>query len=387
MEEENQADLQSVSYFGKRQPYIDWIRVFAVILLVPFHAALIFDPADPSTIVYVKKQAQDISLVIFQNFLNIWQMPLLFVLAGMSVWYALGKRSPREFIVERCRRLGVPLVFGILVLIPPMIYLYLLEVKQNPPSFLTFYIGFFASDPGDLSGYNGGFTPAHLWFILYLFIFSLVLVYFFTRARYEKPGEYGEKRFKPLKEVAAFVLFLPGIVLVATSALPAIGGKNPFFYCTLFIFGFTIASDYITQDIIMRIVPYALFFGVVTFLAGELIFSATFPPWSIGWVFQGINFNMGRWFWTIAIIGLGRKYIKKDSEVLRYVSNAAYPFYILHFLMLSIVGYFVIQLPISSTIMYTIIVPTTIFLTFVVYELFVRRNKIGRFLFGMKNAK
>jgi glucans biosynthesis protein C len=369
----------------ERRPDIDWLRVCSVILLVPFHAALIFNPADPTAIVYVKKQSQDMILVIFQQFLNLWQMPLLFLLAGMSAWYALEKRNSKEFLNERLRRLGVPLVFGTLALIPPMLYLYIIEVQSNPPSFIAFYLSFFTRDPGDLSGYNGGFTPAHLWFIIYLLLFSAILIPIFARLRRENHLKSRQSGLI-LKERPAFILLFPALALSIMDALPSIGGKNMFFYCTYFIFGFVIATDTKTQDIITRLTPVALALGIGTFIAGLVIFPDSTPllDWTAPWILRGINFNMSRWSWTFAIVGLGRRYAMKDSKILRYASNAAYPFYIIHFLMLSIISFFVIQLPLDATSMYAIIVPATILATFTAYDLLVRRNKVGRFLFGMK---
>lgn len=50
-------------------------------------------------------------------------MPLLFVLAGVSTKFALQKRTNKEYLVERVKRLFVPLVFGTIVLMPIMTYL------------------------------------------------------------------------------------------------------------------------------------------------------------------------------------------------------------------------------------------------------------------------
>ena len=53
------------------------------------------------------------------DFISVWHMPLLFLLAGASTYFALRKRSNRQYVGERVLRLVVPFVFGIFVLIPP----------------------------------------------------------------------------------------------------------------------------------------------------------------------------------------------------------------------------------------------------------------------------
>ena len=49
---------------------------------------------------------------------NPWFMPLLFALAGVSARYALLKRSKKEFIIERIKKLLIPFVFGLVILVP-----------------------------------------------------------------------------------------------------------------------------------------------------------------------------------------------------------------------------------------------------------------------------
>jgi fucose 4-O-acetylase-like acetyltransferase len=98
----------------ERRNDLDWVRVLAVLLLVPFHAARIFDIFETF---YVKNDTLSpwlSHIVVF--FLNKWHMPLLFLLAGASSWYALRFRSGARYLGERLKRLPVPFVFGTLVL-------------------------------------------------------------------------------------------------------------------------------------------------------------------------------------------------------------------------------------------------------------------------------
>src|SRR5689334_23204217 len=98
---------------------IDWLRILAVLLLVPFHSALIFS-LDPGHVVYIKDSVESPFLVQAAGFLSIWHMPLLFLISGMATWFALGFRSGGQYLKERVLRLLVPTVFAILVLVPLM---------------------------------------------------------------------------------------------------------------------------------------------------------------------------------------------------------------------------------------------------------------------------
>ena len=73
---------------------IDWLRVLAVLLLFPFHTARIFDTWGPW---YVKNAALSDLLTFFNNLVYPWHMPLLFLLAGASTWFALGFRSAGQY--------------------------------------------------------------------------------------------------------------------------------------------------------------------------------------------------------------------------------------------------------------------------------------------------
>jgi peptidoglycan/LPS O-acetylase OafA/YrhL len=63
-----------------RRNDLDWLRVGAVLLLIPFHSARVFDTLDP----FYAKSAQRSALLSWAviEFLNPWHMPLLFVLVS-----------------------------------------------------------------------------------------------------------------------------------------------------------------------------------------------------------------------------------------------------------------------------------------------------------------
>jgi hypothetical protein len=84
--------------------------------LIPFHAALIFDsiPED----FHVTSPEPNVGFTVVVGWAALWGIPLLFMVAGMGVRYALEARSDRVFAVERVRRLLVPFLFGVVVLVP-----------------------------------------------------------------------------------------------------------------------------------------------------------------------------------------------------------------------------------------------------------------------------
>jgi surface polysaccharide O-acyltransferase-like enzyme len=94
-----------------------------------------------------------------------------------------------------------------------------------------------------------------------------------------------------------------------------------------------------------------------------------------------MEFN--RWVWLLAILGIGHHLLNRGGKVLNYLSEAAYPFYILHFLCLTVVSYFIVQIQAVVLVKYLLIITITFGVTFLVYE-GVRRIMPLRFLLGMK---
>jgi peptidoglycan/LPS O-acetylase OafA/YrhL len=359
----------------KRRHDIDWLRVLAVLLLVPFHSALIFSLA-PDDIVYVKDQVESPILIQFAYFVHLWHMPLLFVLAGASTWFALRFRTAGKYLEERFLRLVIPLVFACTTLIPLMIYVQFLD-KPDFDSFWQFYAQFFRIDFGDLSGYSGTFTPSHLWFVLFLFVFSVVALPLFLYLGRESGrrliaalATFFERRW------AIFVLALPLAIAVA---LVDVGGKAPLLYLSLFIYGYVWAADARFQGIVDRHRISALALGVIFTVAFHVLVSVGGNR-----VLIHILYYFSRWCWLIAILGFGRRWLSRSGRLLSYLSEASYPFYILHMPINTIVGFFVIQWPVGVAVKYLVINVVTILATYAVYEVLVKRVGVTRFLFGMK---
>lgn len=241
-----------------RVHYIDWLGIFAVVLLVPFHTARVFDIWEAF---YVKNAQTSAALSYgILAFLNPWHMPLFFLLAGASIWFALEFRGGAQYAVERVKRLLVPFVCGILVIVPPQAYLARIQHSGYAGSYLQFLADYFRVR-GDWSGYTGLFTPGHLWFILFLFVFALAALPLFLRLKRNSAAGFISRLASFCENRGAIFLFI--LPLIVAGALPDIGGKNPFTYITLFIFGFVRFADERYGRAIDRHKVVALSLGIV----------------------------------------------------------------------------------------------------------------------------
>jgi len=364
---------------SERRYDLDWLRVLGVLLLIPFHVALIF-VLQPYTIMYIRDVINSPALSITTGFIHMWHMPMLFMISGAATYFALGVRSTGEYIRERFLRLFIPLFFGLLTFVPLTIYIQhsdILSLQQG-------YAGFFRVDLNQLDGMNGAFTPAHLWFILFLFVFSLVGLPIFQWLRTEKGKSVIERLGTAMQTPLSLIVL--GIPLTLAAATRILGAMNPLYYFLIFFYGFVIASDVRFQQSIDKWMWVVLAYGVFAATLNAIAPTESYTAWTPQWMVSGLMYQMGRWALTLATLGLGHRFLNFTNHVLRYASEAAMPFYLLHMTFSVITGYFVIQLDASVAVKYPLIVVVATALTLLAYEL-VRRWNVSRWLFGMKPFK
>lgn len=367
----------------QRRYDLDWLRVLAVFLLVPFHTALIFS-LDPDLIVYVKDHIESPALLMLAGFINIWHMPLLFVIAGASTWFALDRRSAGQYLGERVSRLLIPAIFGLLVLIPPMTYLHTIG-HPGKPSFWQFYLGFFHFNPNDLTGYRGSFTPAHLWFIIFLFVFSLAALPLFIWLK--KPSSESLRAALGRFFSHRGNLLLAFIPLSLAGAVPLLGDKNPLHYLLLFVLGFLLFCDDRIKNAMDRDWPLYALLSALGVLAYALTNNPFSSPWSPDWIVSGLVFQFSRWASVITFLGAAHRWLNFGSPFLNYTSKAAFPFYSLHLPVDTLIGIWVIRLALPVWLKFALIVLLTTLATLAIYEFFIRRIPILRFFFGVKHRR
>lgn len=363
----------------ERRHDLDWLRVLGVLLLVPFHVALIF-VLEPFTIMYIRDVVNSPALSITTGSIHMWHMPMLFAIAGAATWFALGARSTGEYIRERSLRLFIPFLFGILTFVPFTIYIQ----HSNKLSLQEGYAGFFRIDLNQLDGMSGAFTPAHLWFILFLFVFSLVGLPIFQWLRTEKGRSVIERLGTATRHPLSLIVW--GVPLALAAATGILGAMNPLYYFLIFFYGFVFASDGRFQKSIDKLMWIMLVFGIFAAVINVTMPIERYAQWTPHWMTLGLIYQLGRWALTLASLGLGHRFLNFTNRVLRYASEAAMPFYLLHMTFSVITGYFVIQLNAPVVVKYPLIVVVATALTLLAYEL-VRRWNVTRLLFGMKSTK
>ena len=166
---------------SERRSELDAMGVLIVVGLIFFHSAQIFYGGD----FFVQNEPWSPMALVAVAFASLWGMPLMFYIAGTSIWYSLRARSVGQFLRERVTRLLVPFVTGLLIVVPPLVYYQLKGDPAYAEGYLGFYPRFFRVRPAwsfplfvEGAPPDKLFTINHLYFLVYLFVFTMILLHF-----------------------------------------------------------------------------------------------------------------------------------------------------------------------------------------------------------------
>ncbi len=369
--------------------YLDWLRVLAMLSIFFYHSDGFFD-FDPWP---VKNAVTSLASTIHTEFFEYWIMPLFFIISGAAVYYSLRNRNVGRFVKERSLRILIPwILLGIFVMAPPQIYLMRVSQGEFSGSFLQFYPHYF--EGVHPFGGNFAFHGMHLWYLMDLFTFSLLLLPLFIPSK-----RIGESLISRVSHLFArpWTLLLLFLLIAATSLLAELAGLgitrqmgswDILSYILFFILGYLIFSNTRIQETIRRLFPIALVMALV-FTSGSMYIQFAIQPADSTMPWLGMTTLRGlcAWCWIITILGFGSRFLNFSNRFLAYANEAILPFYILHQTVIVIIGFYVIQWNMGIAPKYFIIATTSFISIMAIYELLVKRMDILRFLFGMRLKK
>ena len=401
-----------------RRPEFDVLRAFVVAGLVVFHSAVVF-AAGASW--FVQDPRPSAGFTIFLLWGSLWGMPLLFVVSGMSARYAMRTRPAAAFARERLARLGVPLVVGLAVLVPPMFYLERLGQPAFHESYWRFWLSF-VNVPALARGLllrgswrSGGasFDPAHLWFLSVLLVFSITLLPLLAYLRGPRGMPLTGRLAGFAERHGAVVVFGAAVPMMGVEAMfgPDVntGGWERLAYVFPFLYGFLIASDPRLEAALRRSRRPALAVacaatGALAAWAGALGGSGSGLSTGVspGW---GALQGLAGWAWIAAIMGFaGSLAARRGSQppvtpgrpaavpgprwrrAARYANESVLPFYLLHEPVIVAIAWLIVRWHAPIPGKYAALVILSFAATFGLYETLVRRSRVTRLLFGMKPA-
>jgi len=370
----------------QRRYDLDWLRVFAILTVFFYHSSRFFNLGDW----HIRSPMKYAGVGVLEGFAETWMMPLIFLISGASIFYAMKKGGAGKFFKDKFLRLGVPLLVGVFTHASLQVYLERISHHQFNGSYFQFlphYFEGFYLDTG--VGGNFAFAGMHLWYLLFLLIYCILLYPLF---RWLKGG--GQRVLNGLGNIlavpgVAYLLFLPTFLFFDNVENTSVGQIDPGgwpmpVYMLFFFMGFVIVSSQRLQNQIQRMRWISLGVGALV-LAGYLTLMAR-PSTSA--LFEEYNSPLMCiivWFLLYAILGFGMIHLNFSTPFLSYANEAVLPFYIMHQTVLLCVGFFVVQWAILAARMWLIIASTSFTIIMILYEFLVRRHNTLRFLFGMKS--
>lgn len=381
MSTESSASTRTIRYHD-----LDWLRVFATLVVFVYHAAKPFS----FDAWHIRNARLSPGLDAWAGFLGVWIMPVFFVLSGMSIALSLRSRSARQFVRQRIVRLVIPLVFGIFVLSPPQVYVERMSYGQFEGSFLQFLPHYFN---GPYLGYgqsgNFAWTGVHLWYLLLLFVYSLLMLPLFLALGREAARV-------PLARLGAWLekptaLLLPAVPLMVLSAAlnPSglgtriLGEWNVFIYLTLLVYGFVMISALQFHATPYRYRGLTFLVGLAAGLITSALDGAAYG--TAGFVVGQAARGLVGWCLTVVLFGLFYPLRQRTMPFLRYVSEMALPFYMLHQPVIILIAYYlVLPTDFPPFAKYVFLIVTCLPVVVVTYELLVRRLNVLRMLFGLR---
>ena len=280
----------------------------------------------------------------------------------MGVCFAIRKRSWKELILERSRRILLPFIFGIFCIVP--LHLFLWQKYYNQDIAYSIQV-------------------SHLWFLANIFIYVLVLspLFFFLKKKEEGRIHRGLKRLfgNPWGLLLIVAAFVAEAILVKPETYETYSMTLHGFLLGLLAFLFGFVGVYTGEAFWLTMKKWRwllLLLATTLFVYRLLAFDLLAPNY-----LKAIESNM----WIFSAFGFGYRYLNRPGKILVYLSQAAYPIYILHMFFLYLGSYLIVPLGIPTPLKLALVTAFTLAFCFAFYELIIRRVRFLRPLFGVKS--
>lgn len=345
---------------SERRYDIDWLRVIAIGLLLVYHVVIGFQPWGVF-IGFLQSNEPIEPLWVPMSMLNVWRIPLLFFVSGMGVCFAIARRDWKALITERTRRILVPFLFGMAAIVPLHVFLWQDYYSQDIE-----YV----------------FHPYHLWFLGNIFIYVLVLspVFFYLKRNPEGKVKQALKKLysTPLGLVLVIAPFVLEAILLRPESFETYAMTLHGFLLGLLAFFFGFSFVYAGDSFWNTIVKWRfmlLFLALALYMVRLLAFELQGPHYLTA---------IESCLWVFSVFAFGRKHLNKNSPSLRYLSEAAYPVYIIHMFFLYLGSWIIFPTEIPVILQFLFVVAFTGLGCMLTYEFVIRKVNFLRPLFGLK---
>ncbi|UTP39191.1 acyltransferase family protein [Phenylobacterium sp. LH3H17] len=380
----------SPSVSSERRPDLDWIRVGAFFLLILYHVGMFYVPWD----FHVKSPHPVEWLQPLMWLTNPWRLTLLFLVSGAATRFMADKLSAGGLARARTARLLPPILLAVFVIVPPQTYYEIVEKLAYAGSFAEFYGKYVTASGHWRPGGEPLITPTynHMWFVVYLFLYSLILA---------AALKWGRGLVATLDRGVERALDGWGLLVWPVLALVVLRATLfPMFEVThaliddwynhavsfgVFLLGFLIAKSEVLKSRFIALRWPALLLAIASYGAYAALswFLPDTNEVSPGEIARQTAFALDQWFAIAAVLGFGGKHLTRGGPVLTYLTLGVFPFYIVHQTFIVVAGHYLAQLGMNQALEAAILIAGTFAACFATYEI-VRRVNVLRPLFGLK---
>jgi surface polysaccharide O-acyltransferase-like enzyme len=372
---------------NERKYFIDWVRVLAFLLLIFFHCAMPFVKFGWE----IKNSEQSMGLSRLIWWLHQWRLPLLFFISGVGTHFSLRKRSVLAFEGERVVRLFIPLLFAMFFTIPFQVYFEWLQLGKISPGYRNFYPKVWELTPYP----EGALTWSHMWFVVYLFVFCILLIPVFSIFKIKKMKELKMMVADKLSEpYFLHLFFLPlafyyfKLYIRFPEQMSLLDDWFLFlFSLTLFFYAYLLGGSekfwetcakyrkaYLATALGCVVVLYIMFWWELEMPKEEGFRLNVY----------GVLNSVEIWCLILAILGFAKTHLNYTNRFLQFANQAVYPFYILHQTVIVAAGYYVVQLKVSIWIKLIMLIIITFLSLYLIYRYLIKPFKLMRVLYGVK---
>lgn len=359
-----------------RRHDLDFVRVAAFMLLIVYHVSLMYNSRD-----FLLK-APDSSPIfdVIHLWMHPWRMSLLFFISGAVTGILLTRQSPDTLRSARTRQLLMPLILGIVFLIPPQMYVWLHNSHGLDISLLEVFWHYVTLTPVPLPNGEKALLIGmqHLWYLAYLWLYTALITIAVSRwpNLLSMAGDrlmiWLSGRWVLITPVLFFVL----LKLVLRPAFPpTLDIVTDWYSHAVYLLSFLLGAVMVSRDdcwdaiVSMRklamilaltcAVGLALLFPVLPLAAPEI--------WRrlAGRVFSGTF----QWCAIVAVVGYAKVWCKSENAVVRYLNRAILTYYVLHQTVMLLIAYELSRLGLMSASFFIPIAVATLAVCALSYEL------------------
>ncbi len=317
---------------------LDWVRIIAFALLILYHTGMYYVTWD----FHIKSPHASAALEPWMFLTNPWRLALLFLVSGAATSFLITKSSLGNFARGRSRRLLWPLLFGMLVIVPPQSYFEVVEKLQYGGNYWEFWARYLSADHSFCKDQHCLRLPTwnHLWFVAYLWVYTMALALFCWLAPkvLEKLRTAGAAALSGWRVIVLPWLYLALMRLALLSWFPQTHALsddwyNHSVYFAVFMAGFLFVRHAPFWEDLLRFRWLTLLLATLSYGAIQLYFSAyagdAVPPDALRFFMRTV-YALNQWCAILAVLGWARRWNPGDSPARRYLTEAIFPLYILH---------------------------------------------------------